>query len=109
MRVEDLFFILFIFVIPSTVASYVFIRMSKIRRIYFPVLLVIGFAITFVVAFVLFLVNFGAIQPVPDIIIQNPNPLIRFYGTLAFLCFLNTSMLTALYIIIVKLIFSKNN
>lgn len=104
MRFEDISLILFIFLIPATVASYIFIRMSKIRKVYFPVLLVIGFAITFVEVFVLFLVNFGAIhtnglaiQPVPDIIVSNPNPLIRFYGTLTFLCLLNTLFLTILY------------
>ena len=42
MRVEDILFTLFIFLIPATVASYVFIRISKVRRVYFPTLLVIG-------------------------------------------------------------------
>jgi hypothetical protein len=114
MRLEDILLILFIFVIPATVASYAFIRISQIRKIYFPVLLVIGFAITFAEVFIIFLVNFGAIhsngiaiQHVPDIIMQNPNPLIRFYGTLVFLCFLNTLVLTVLYIMIAKLLFAN--
>lgn len=91
-------------------ASYVFIRVSKIRKVYFPVLLAIGFAITFVEVFILFLVNFGAIhtngpaiQLVPEIIMQNPNPLIRFYGMLILLCFLNT-IVSILYATIAKLL-----
>ncbi|AAB91133.1 predicted coding region AF_0097 [Archaeoglobus fulgidus DSM 4304] len=92
-------------------ASYVFIRVSKIRKGYFPVLLAIGFAITFAEGFILFLVNFGAIptngptiQLVPQIIMQNPNPLIRFYGTLILLCFLNTIVLSIFYATIAKLL-----
>lgn len=111
MRFEDISLILFIFLIPATVASYIFIKMTKIKKVYFLILLVTGFAITFIEAFVLFLVNFGAIhmnglaiQPVPDIIVSNPNPLIRFYGTLTFLCFLNTLVLSILYILIAKLL-----
>lgn len=92
------------------IASYVFIKMTKVKKVYFPVLLIIGFVITFVEGFILFLVNFGAIhtggfaiQPVPDIIMQNPNPLIRFYGTLTLLCFLNASVLTVLYVMVAKI------
>ncbi len=92
------------------IASYVFIKITKIRKVYIPLLLVIGFAITFVEVFILFLVNFGAIhtsglaiQLVPDIIMHNPNPLIRFYGTLTLLCFINASVLTILYAMVAKI------
>ena len=114
MRAEDVLFILFVFFIPAMTASYVFIKMTKIRKVYFPVLLVIGFAILFVEIFILFLVNFGAIhtggfaiQPVPKIIMQNPDPLIRFYGTLIFLYFLNASILTILYATVAKIVIMK--
>ena len=81
-------------------------KMTKIRKVYFPILLVTGFAVIFAEEFILFLVNFGAIhtngfaiQPVPSVIADNPNILTRFYGTLTFLCLLNTLFLTVLYTI----------
>jgi uncharacterized membrane protein (DUF485 family) len=49
-----------------------------------------------------------AIQLEPDIIRQNPNPVIRFYGTLTFLCLLNTSVLTALYTVRARLVFAPS-
>jgi len=110
MRVEDALFILFIFLIPATTASYAFIRITKIKKVSFPVLLIIGVAIIFIEFFILFLVNFGAIhtggfaiQLVPDAIAENPNPITRFYGTLIFLCLLNASVLTILYAMVAKI------
>lgn len=109
MRIEDVFLILFVFLIPATIASYVFIRISKVRYKYFPVLVFIGFGITFFGLFILFLVNFGSIhttgfsiQVIPEEILRHPDPLIRLYGSLTILCFENTAILTILYAIIAR-------
>ncbi|MDI9646749.1 MAG: hypothetical protein QXD49_08935 [Archaeoglobaceae archaeon] len=109
MRIEDVFLILFVFLIPATIASYVFIRISKVRYRYFPILVLIGFGIAFFGLFILFLVNFGSIhttgssiQVIPKEISEHPDPLIRLYGTLTILCFENTAILTIIYAIIAR-------